>query len=313
MTFADSGRSAQVIPQEESKLHQQIKAMITAHFGTSICPFALEERFHEALLPHQKECYHRIKDQAFMGGFTVVIGEPGTGKSIFKQALFELSQKQWHIIALNRAIFSWNSFLNLLCQALEIEEASTSAKLEKAIIAAVRKLHAKRKCLIFVIDDAHSIPPELLKKIRLLLEDFPKNRNLILIGHLELMSMIKMRDHEDIFTRITNSAEFKPLSPEQAKEFIYSQLDKAKLPHHTFTHEAIDLILKTCNGNLRAIKNLCLSSMVEAVRMKTRNVDHPQVNQVFNQPHWRQSSQLEGIEPVVFTNEKPIYKNKNLE
>ena len=286
--------------------------MINAHFGITHTPFQLESEFEQSLLPHQKQCFNCVKQQAFIGGFSVIIGEPGTGKSIFKQALFELSQKQWHIIALNRSIFSWNSFLNLLCQALEIEEHNVSVKLEKAILKAARDLNANGKCLMFVIDDANLIEPQLLRQIRLLLEDFPRNRNLILIGQPELMRSIQMRQNEDIFTRITSSAEFKPLSVLDTQQFIYQQLDKAKLPHHTFTNEAIDLICKTSLGNLRATKNLCISSMMEAVRMQSKNVDHPQVNKVFEQPHWRKSSQLEGIEPVVFTNNKPIYKDKDL-
>ena len=164
--------------------------------------------------------------------------------SIFKQALLELSQKQWHIIAINRSIFSWNSFLSLLCQALEIEEKAKSTTLEKSILKVTRTLNSRGKCLIFIIDDAHVIPQELLKRIRMFLEDFPKNHNLILIGHLELMDIIKRRSHEDIFSRITNSAEFKRLSPADTKEFIYHQLDRAQLPHTTFTHEAIELICK---------------------------------------------------------------------
>jgi len=32
----------------------------------------------------------------------------------------------------------------------------------------------------------------------------------------------------------------------------------------------------------------------------------------FDQPHWRQSNRLEGIEPVVFTNQRPDYKSKDL-
>jgi len=291
----------------------QIKAMINAHFGTTITPFEVDTNYQQSLLEHQKDCFHRIKDQAFMGGLTVLIGEPGTGKSIFKQALFELNQKQWHIIAINRSIFSWNSFLCLLCQALDIEDNNAkSVTLEKSILKVVRKLNSRGKCLIFMVDDAHLIPQELLKRIRLLLEDFPKNHNLVLIGHLELMSMLRRRDHEDILSRITNSAEFKPLSPSQTKEFIYSQLDKVQLPHSTFTFEAIDLICKISSGNLRSIKNLCVSSMVEAVRMQVHHIDHPQVNSVLNQPHWRKSSQLEGIEPVVFTNQQPNYKGKEL-
>ena len=32
-----------------------------------------------------------------------------------------------------------------------------------------------------------------------------------------------------------------------------------------------------------------------------------QINSVLNQPHWRHSNQLEGIEPLVFTNQRPEF------
>jgi len=42
--------------------------------------------------------------------------------------------------------------------------------------------------LVTIIDDAHLMSMENLRKLRLLLEDFPKNHNLILIGQVEMLS-----------------------------------------------------------------------------------------------------------------------------
>ena len=213
---------------------------------------------------------------------------------------------------LNRAIFSWNSFLQLLCEALEIEANGYGNKLEKEILAEVRKLNSRGKSLIFIIDDAHLIPGDLLKQIRLLLEDFPKNHNLVLIGQLELINLLKKRDLEEIHSRITMSEEFKPLSPDDIVRFIHKQLDRSGLPHNTFTEEAIHLINKVNRGNLRATKNLCIGGMVEAIRHQTKTVDIKHINLVLDQPHWSSSNRLEGIEPVVFTNQQPKYKDKDL-
>jgi len=52
--------------------------------------------------------------------------------------------------------------------------------------------------------------------------------------------------------------------------------------------------------------------MVEAIRHQTKTVDTKHINLVLDQPHWRSSNRLEGIEPVVFTNQQPNYKNKDL-
>ena len=286
--------------------------MINAHFGTTKTPFETDKQLVNELLPHQKQAYNRVKDQSFIGGLTVVIGNPGTGKTIFKQALVQLPNKQWHIIVINRAIFSWNSFLSLLAQALQANSKGISSVLETTILTEVRKLHRRGKSLILIIDDAHLIPLEQLKQIRLLLEDFPKNHNLVLIGQPELMTTLKRRDNEDIRSRITQSCEFKSLSPNDLLDYIQKQLDQCGLPHNTFTEAALNLINKVNSGNLRATKNLCVGGMVEAIRSQTRTVDHTEINRVLDQPHWQQSNQLEGKEPVVFTNQRPDYKTKDL-
>ena len=286
--------------------------MISGYFGTKQAPFETDTELKNELLPHQRECYTRVQEQAFLGGFTLVIGGPGTGKTIFKQALTQLPNKSWNIIVINRAISTWMSFLSLLAQALELELKNRAPTMEKAIIAEARKLNQRGKSLLFIIDDAHLVPQDTLKRIRLLLEDFPRNHNLVLIGQNELMGQLRMRENEEILSRITNSAEFKPLGPQDIAGFIHRELDRCGLPHNTFTHEALNLIIKASGGNLRATKNLCIGSMVEAIRRQTKTIDIKEVNIVLDQPHWRKSNMLEGREPVVFTNQRPNYQNKDM-
>lgn len=283
--------------------------MINAYFGTSRTPFETDTELKNELLEHQLNAYTRLIDQANIGGFSVVVGEPGTGKTIFKQALTQLPDKQYNLIIINRSIYSWSAFLSLLAHAMEVEPKGRAPKIERSIIKQATKLKQRGRDLILVIDDAHLIAQNILKRIRLLLEDFPRNTSLVLIGQLELLAQIRMRENEEILSRVTNSAEFKLLSPADTESFILNQLDLSALPHSTFTHEAIALITKVSNGNLRATKNLCISSMLEAIRTQTKTIDISHVNKVLDQPHWRRSTQLEGIEPVSFTNQRPDYKD----
>jgi hypothetical protein len=57
--------------------------------------------------------------------------------------------------------------------------------------------------------------------------------------------------------------------------------------HNTLTPEALALIVRSGEGLLRRTKNLCLGSLVQAVRDQVRCVDLKQVNRVLLQPHWR--------------------------
>jgi hypothetical protein len=66
-----------------------------------------------------------------------------------------------------------------------------------------------------------------------------------------------------------------------------AQLDRAGLGHNTFSAEALALIVRSGEGLLRRTRNLCVSSLLEALRDQTRIVDLKQVNRVLIQPHWR--------------------------
>lgn len=76
-------------------------------------------------------------------------------------------------------------------------------------------------------------------------------------------------------------------------------LDLVGLPHSTFTEEATNLITRSAEGTLRAVKNLCIGSLIEAVRDRTKTIDIKQVNAVLLQPHWRHNHTGEPTEPVL--------------
>jgi type II secretory pathway predicted ATPase ExeA len=108
-----------------------------------------------------------------------------------------------------------------------------------------------------------------------------------LIGQPPLLQSLALTVNEEIRSRITYSALLPRLSPEVTQLFILDQLDRAGLGHNTFTPEALALIVRSGEGLLRRTRNLCLSTLIEAVRDQTRIVDLKQVNRVLIQPHWR--------------------------
>ncbi len=116
---------------------------------------------------------------------------------------------------------------------------------------------------------------------------------------------LQLRVNEDIKSRVTYSAKIERLAPEDLIAFINAQLDLVALPHSTFTEQALNLIARSSEGALRAVRNLCVGAMIEAVRDRTKTVDLKQVNAVLLQPHWRNNQQGESAQPIVTTNQKP--------
>ena len=277
--------------------------MIRSYFGLSQNPFTIDDQ--QPLLEHQQRLFEVLKVHSQQGGLCLIIGEPGTGKSVLKNALIQHNPKQWITPVINRSMHTWHNLLRLLCQAMQVDSDGTDHKCEARLINEARTLNARGKSIIPIIDDAHLLPPDALHKLRLLLEDFPKNHNLILFGHPELNTTLQLRHHADFKNRITHSARIDALAPAALTDFIHGQLDRVGLPHSTFTDDATALILRASEGTLRAVKNLCVGSLIEAVRDRTKIVDLKQVNAVLMQPHWRHNSRDEPQQPVVTSNQHP--------
>jgi len=258
--------------------------MIRSHFGLQRNPF---DRDALALMPHQQEVFDILQVHAQQGGLCLVLGEPGTGKSILKQTLLEHDPKRLITPVVNRTLHTYHNTLRILCEAFQIEFSGQDHRCERMLVQEAYKIHRAGKMLVPIIDDAHLMPGDCLRKLRLLCEDFPRSHNLVLIGQPHLMQSLSLTIHEEIRSRVTYSVVLPRLSPEDIEKFLLDQFDRAGLGHHTFSEDALALVIRSGEGILRHTRNLCLSALIEAVRDQSRTVDLNHVNAVLTQPHWR--------------------------
>lgn len=258
--------------------------MIRSHFGLQRNPFDTESI---TLLSHQQEIFDILRVHAQQGGLCLLLGEAGTGKSVLKQALVNHDPKRMITPVVNRTLHTYHNTLRILCQAFQIEFEGHDHRCERLLVQEAFKIHRAGKMLVPIIDDAHLMPTECLRKLRLLCEDFPHSHNLVLIGQPPLLQSLALSINEEIRSRVTYSVVLPRLAPEIIEQFILGQLDRAGLGHNSFTTEALALIVRSGEGLLRRTRNLSLSSLIEAVRDQTRVVDLKQVNRVLIQPHWR--------------------------
>lgn len=266
--------------------------MIRSHFGLNKIPFdmALSE-----LLTHQQAVLEMLMVHAQQGGLCLVLGEPGTGKSALKQALIERDPKRMMTPVVNRTMHTYVNTVRILCQAFQIEHDGRDCKCEAALVQEAFRLHRKGLMIVPIIDDAHLMPAESLRKLRLLFEDFPRSHNLVLIGQPYLMQTLSLSINEEIRSRVTYSVVLNKLAPEDIDAFILDQFDRAGLGHNTFTPEALALVVRSSDGVLRRVRNLAVGSLIEAVRDQTHTVGIEQINNVLRQPHWRKDHDLQTL------------------
>jgi type II secretory pathway predicted ATPase ExeA len=263
--------------------------MIRAHFGIDKHPFSHDDL---TLLAHQQEVFDTLRVHCQQGGLCLVVGEPGTGKTVIKQALCKHDPKRLIAPVVNRTLHTYHSTLRILCEAFQLDTDGRDFLCERRLIEEAHRVNHLGKMLAPIIDDAHLMDVHALRRLRLLLEDFPKNHNLILFAQPALLHKLTLTVNDDIKSRVTYSVLMPRLAPDDMLAFIHEQLDRVALAHNTFTPDALQLIVRASEGLLRRARNLCVSTMLESVRDRVRNVDLKQVNRVLMQPHWRREQDI---------------------
>ena len=263
--------------------------MIRAFYGLTQNPF---DRREFELLPGQQEILDTLKVHCQQGGLCLVLGVPGTGKSVIKQAVQKLPENQHLVAAVGRTLHTYTNTVKILCDAFRVDFESSAFKCERRLIEQAFSLNHAGKALTTILDDAHLMDMANLRRLRLLFEDFPKNHNLVLIGRTSLLADLDLGVNQDIKSRVTYSVITKRLGHDAMRDFILRELDGVGLGHNTFTAPAIDLVVRSADGVLRKARNLGVGCLIEAVRSAKRTIDIDIVNRVLMQPHWQKDADL---------------------
>jgi len=262
--------------------------MINAIWGITQAPF---KRDKLTLLPQQKHIIDIIKIHAQQGGFSVVIGEPGVGKTVLCEHIEQLNNdREYTVVSCSRTLHTYRQIAWQLAESFKLE--TTEKMIESDLIQAAFSQVRERKTLYILIDEAHLLDLSVLRKLRLLFERFPKNHNLILFGQPELLHYLSLSTNKDIKSRITYSATIKRLNDDDMERYIVKELEAAKMGINTYDEAAISLIIRSAEGNLRLCRNLCYASLIEAARETKKTVTITHVNNVLVQPHWRSHEEL---------------------
>jgi len=75
---------------------------------------------------------------------------------------------------------------------------------------------------------------QVLRKLRLLFDRFPKKHNLVLFGQRDLLYYLSMTVNEDIKSRITYSENIFPLNDQDLEQYIVMELESVRLGLNTF-------------------------------------------------------------------------------
>ena len=101
-----------------------------------------------------------------------------------------------------------------------------------------------------------------------------------------------MTINEDLKSRITYSKTILRLNNDDLAAYITRELEAVRLGANVFDEAAIELIIRSSQGNLRLCRNLCYASLATCCQNQKRVVLISHVNEVLIQPHWRTHDEL---------------------
>jgi len=226
-------------------------------------------------------------------GFTVVIGEAGTGKTTLVNAALQAQRGNRPlgrdcVAYLNNPTLSPAEFIAYLAPALGLsrEAANSKATFLIELTKSVTDRHQSGGLTALIVDEAQNLPDSLLEEIRLLANvetGSDKLLQIVLTGQPELADRLNQVSLRQLKQRIALRCVLNPLDKTETGAYIAACIWIASGSDLTlFTEEAIDVIYDASRGIPRTISVICDNSLVAGFALGERPIGRDTVLEVCN-------------------------------
>ncbi|MBL4908547.1 MAG: AAA family ATPase [Alteromonadaceae bacterium] len=243
--------------------------MYTAFFALSDLPFSIAPDPDYLFMSdrHREALAHLTYGLGTTGGFVLLTGEVGTGKTtISRRLMAQLPDNTQTAFILNPTLSS-QELLATICDELKIRYRKTGATLKTLtdkIQGKLLKNHQDNIDTLLIIDEAQHLQPEVLEQLRLLTNletNTKKLLQVILIGQPELQQLLQRRDLRQLAQRITARYHLMPLNKTEVALYIQHRLSVADCYRVIFDKNAVAMIHQLSQGIPRLINLLCDRSL----------------------------------------------------
>lgn len=260
--------------------------MYKAFYGLSDNPFSIAPNPHYLFLSdrHREALAHLTYGLGETGGFVLLTGEVGTGKTTVSRCLLgQLPDNTDTAFILNPSLTELE-LLATLCDELKISygDNPTLKQLTDHLSRFLLDNHSKGRNTVLIIDEAQHLRPEVLEQLRLLTNletDTKKLLQVILIGQPELQLLLKRQELRQLAQRITARYHLLPLNEDEIALYVLHRLQVAGRFEPLFTRKAVKALQKYSGGIPRLINLLCERSLMAGYAQSRVPIDHHMVRQ----------------------------------
>ncbi len=294
--------------------------MYTAFFGLDEVPFSIapnpkylfmSDRHREAL----SHLTYGLGGSGNVGGFVLLTGEVGTGKTTISRCLMEQLPDNIQTAFILNPTLSSQELLATICDELKIRYRKTGATLKTLTDKIQEKLlknHQNDIDTLLIIDEAQHLQPEVLEQLRLLTNletNTKKLLQVILIGQPELQQLLKRRDLRQLAQRITARYHLLPLNKQEVELYVKHRLSVAQCHRPIFNKAAMKTLHQLSQGIPRLINLLCHRALMNAYNSNDAVVNKKCILQASSEalgeeyqqtPWWQQKSVIFSAITVSF-------------
>lgn len=246
--------------------------MYSGFFGFSSPPFSIAPNPDFMFLSprHAEALAHLRFGLGDAGGFVLLTGEVGTGKTTVSRSLLQELDEQTDVAFILNPTLSELELLAAICDELKIRYKKTDASLKllgDKITQRLQKNHDAGKKTILIIDEAQHLQPAVLEQLRLLTNletNTKKLLQVILIGQPELQQLLQRNDLRQLAQRITARYHLLPLNLSEVQQYVRFRLKVAGCERPVFNDKAVKKLYELSGGIPRLLNLLADRALLAA-------------------------------------------------
>ena len=255
-------------------------------FGFVEQPFSIvpNSRYLYLSQRHKEAITHLQAGLGDGGGFAMLTGEVGTGKTtVAKAMLANLGDNTKAGLILNPT-FSSRDLLEAICDEFKITYPPDAnlKQLNQVIHKYLLRNYRSGWQTLLVIDEAQHLAADVLEQLRLLTNletDTRKLLKVLLVGQPELQRLLQTTQLRQLAQRITGRYHLLPLDEKETEDYIAFRLHTAGGDQQLFNRASCKLIAKYSHGIPRLINLICDKSLNISYHQGNAVVDKQTVQQ----------------------------------